>query len=75
MQSRRMSLFESITNVVVGYVLAIATQLVVLSYARKLVMAWSGGGLKLLDAVLELNPSDDLWHAVCAVKFSPFRLR
>ena len=29
MQSRRMSLVESITNVVVGYVLAIATQLVV----------------------------------------------
>ncbi len=29
MQSRRMSLAESITNVVVGYVLAIATQLMV----------------------------------------------
>lgn len=48
---------------------------VVQSYARKLVTAWSGGGLKLLDPVLEGNPLDDLWQAICPVELSPFYLR
>jgi len=45
------------------------------SYARKLVTAWSGGVLKLLDPVLEFDPFNDLWHAVCPIKFSPLCLR
>lgn len=49
--------------------------MVVQSYARKLVTAWSGGGLKLLDPVLEGNPLDDLWQAICPVELSPFYLR
>lgn len=32
MQSRRMSLFEAVTNVAVGYALAVGTQIVVFSW-------------------------------------------
>ncbi|TKA94511.1 DUF4102 domain-containing protein [Cereibacter changlensis] len=35
----------------------------------------SGGGLKLAQAVAELNPLDDLWQAVPAVELAPFALR
>ena len=45
------------------------------SYARKLVMVRSGGVVNLLDPVSELNPFNDLWHAVGAVELSPLGLR
>jgi len=33
-------------------------------HARKLVTARSGGGVKVLDPVLEDNPRNDLWQAL-----------
>ncbi len=44
-------------------------------YARKLVMAFSGGILKLLDTVFKFNSFYDFRHSVCSVEFAPFGLR
>ena len=44
------------------------------SYARKLVTAWSGGILQLLDSVLDFNPLDGLGHTFGSVALSPLGL-
>ena len=46
-----------------------------LSYAQKLVTACSGGLVKLLDPVSELNPFDHFGQAIGAGDPSPFPLR
>jgi len=37
--------------------------------------SFSGGVLKLLDPVFELNPLNDFWQSICAAELSPFLLR